>query len=556
MLETARTSRTKDVIHPQERISYNNTMIGLQARLLIGQIAINPQEILTFSEGELIQQLEKSAQSLPNTYILLEAASTNERAKYWAEKEKKEGKKTFDEQKEEWSRQLLETYNNSSNNQHKVVLAKLRIGVGSQAIDLNNFADKEAVKLYDRYFRMSPGDKLITLQDGSTRCIPSQIALFIKDISTNYIDRRTGEDGGETVTVQRDRLEQDLSSIQWFAHIFGDEYSNELVAQLIDAELKIQQPESKDKLVHDVLNKETRAEGQTTRLNGLQSREKNLLQILWSYKKDDHINNENNGTVETDNGPGETESLEQRLNRQQTSTQGNESEPIFQPVYTSEFTKPVVESLRRCGIKTEYVNPTKMGEGANHLVYWYVEPNKPPRVVKIGKPTSITTMTEGPEEEKKNFEISAKNFPGYVTNTEVFVDPQNNQFYCVVQDAVKGRYINNKMVRDNPDIKRQLGEIIRYNNDLYKREKMSLDFVGMPGFFSWLNRQKMKLLQRKSEFEVSNILVDEEGKLKIVDYEYFAPHDQDNFRKRFKGFFGLLINRILMRHYFGLDIKR
>ncbi len=570
MLETARTSRTKDVIHPQERISYNNTMIGLQARLLIGQIAINPQEILTFSEGELIQQLEKSTQSLPNTYILLEEASTNERAEYWEEKAKKEGKRNHDEQKVEWRKQILEAYSDSSNNQYKTVLKKLRIGVGQQAIDLNNFTDQEAVKLYDRYFGSLSDNKPVILRDGLTHCIPSHIALFIKDISGNYIDTQIGRDGNRTVTVQRDRLEQDLSSIQWLAQIFGNEYSYELVAQLIDAELKAQQVKTRSRLVHDVLSTEIRDHKQTTRLNSLQSREKDLLQFLWSYKKDNQTNVKNyskiteappkgsgDGTVETDNKPKkETESSEQKSNQEQTTTQSNESDSTSQPVYSSEFTKETAESLRRCGIKTEYVNPTPIGEGANHIVYWYAEPNKQARVIKIGKPTSITTMTEGPEEERRNFEISAKNFPGYVAKTEVYIDPQNNRLYYVVQDAVKGRLINNEIVRANPDIRRQLEEIIKYNNDLYSRERMSLDFVGMPGFLSWLNRQKMKFLLRKSEFEVSNILVDEQGKLKIIDYEYFSPHDRDNFKKRFKGFFGLLINRILMKHYFGLDIKR
>lgn len=226
------------------------------------------------------------------------------------------------------------------------------------------------------------------------------------------------------------------------------------------------------------------------------------------------------------------------------------------PVYSAVFRKDLEASLVRCGIHTKYVNPVPIGVGANHVVFYYSEPGLPEKVVKLGKSLTIVSMTYGKDEEQENFRIAQRHFKSYPAAAEVRIDPQNPSFFCVIQELVHGTPLTNKLIKENADIQRQLKEIVHYNNELYRQEKMSLDFVGMSGFSSWLKSQFTKLLFRKSEFQVSNILVDSNNILKIVDLEYFKFKNHISLGKRLLNLIGFSVNRILMKHYFGLDIKK
>ena len=155
-----------------------------------------------------------------------------------------------------------------------------------------------------------------------------------------------------------------------------------------------------------------------------------------------------------------------------------------------------------------------------------------------------------------NIKKGKEYFKNYSLPTETRADPENNEFFCVIQETVNGKPLTNWNIRENPDLRNQLDEIVRLNHKLYSQEKKSLDFVGMPGFSSWIKRQLGKILLRKSEFEVSNILIDPNNKLKIVDFEFFDFADNVSFRKKVSNLFGSITNRVLMKHYTGLDINK
>lgn len=226
------------------------------------------------------------------------------------------------------------------------------------------------------------------------------------------------------------------------------------------------------------------------------------------------------------------------------------------PQYTASFTQPISEALKRCNIATEFINPVPLGQGSNHLVYLYTVPNEPVRVIKMAKAKSPTTLThDGGKGAEEGIEIAQKAFGSYAAEAEVRIDPQDAERYFVIQDLVKGKPITNIRVKQNPKLQKQLADIVRRNNMLYKQDKMSLDFIGMPGFLGWFKSQFKKLLLHKSEFEVSNIIEDESGNLKIIDFEYFRLADHVGLKQRFFNFIGMQTNRILMKHYFGLDIK-
>ncbi len=234
-----------------------------------------------------------------------------------------------------------------------------------------------------------------------------------------------------------------------------------------------------------------------------------------------------------------------------------ESSPISQivPVYTAQFTKETEAALKRCEVDTNYVNPVPLNFGANHVVFSMDEPGKKKRVIKITKEKSVTTMTEGHKGERENFELARSYFSEkYIPHTDVKKDPQSD-FFCVVQDTVTGKEITNLSIKNKMRLKQQLQEIVSMNNKLYREKKMTLDFIGMSGFTGWIRKQFGKFFMRKSEFPVSNILVDEEGNLKIIDFEFFDLKEEVGIKKQITNWIGMTANRILMNHYFGLDIK-
>ncbi|MFA6005586.1 MAG: hypothetical protein WC775_03845 [Patescibacteria group bacterium] len=233
--------------------------------------------------------------------------------------------------------------------------------------------------------------------------------------------------------------------------------------------------------------------------------------------------------------------------------------PLLQPpppTYKAVFTHQITDALTRCGINVNYVNPVPIGAGANHVVYRLSEPGMPERVIKLGKILSVTTMTYGRDEEHENVATARSYFKDYSAATEVKSDPLDNSFFCLVQELVKGQPLSNISIKGKPELQRQLADIVRCNNGLYRHENMSLDFIGMSGLFSWIKSQITRLLLRKSEFLVSNIFIDPDGRLKIIDFEYFKFKDHVPLGRRFLNFIGFSMNRILMRHYFGLDIKK
>lgn len=227
------------------------------------------------------------------------------------------------------------------------------------------------------------------------------------------------------------------------------------------------------------------------------------------------------------------------------------------PYYTSSFTHDISDSLSRSGIQVDFVNPTPLGEGANHLVYSYLIPQEPPRVIKIAKTKSVTTLTHGGSQgEKEGIDLAKNTFKEYAADTSVQDDPLNKDKYIVVQEAVKGKPISNIRIKGSSQMQNQLSDIVKLNSKLFKEKRMCLDFVGMAGFKGWFKKQFKKLFFKDSEFEVSNIIENEEGKLKIIDFEYFDLNQTVDFRKRVVNRIGMEVNRFFMKHYFSLDIKK
>jgi|GEM_PF-6064175 len=217
-----------------ENIPIHPPLVGLQARLLLGGDALDPNNT---------DLPEVTADGLSNrhlrdttTYKYLAQASTEERARYWSEKNIAPS-----EQKAQWIQDTVKSFRDGKayfdqENWHTIFS---RLGINSK-----DFTEAAAEKLYENYVNRE------TKQ--------SETKKFITNILNTYSSTQD--------------LERDMAGIEWFANIFG-ETGAQAVAQLTHAEarniLKIEQ----DKLINEA-NEQSNG---YSRVNRLEDKETKIL---------------------------------------------------------------------------------------------------------------------------------------------------------------------------------------------------------------------------------------------------------------------------------------
>lgn len=82
----------------------------------------------------------------------------------------------------------------------------------------------------------------------------------------------------------------------------------------------------------------------------------------------------------------------------------------------------------------------------------------------------------------------------------------------------------------------------------------SMDFIGVPGFFSWARHQVRKFFEQKSVFDLSNLILDGQGKIRIIDYDMLRFRNVTP-KQAFISRLGFNMNRFVMKSYFNLDMK-
>ena len=215
-----------------------------------------------------------------------------------------------------------------------------------------------------------------------------------------------------------------------------------------------------------------------------------------------------------------------------------------------EFLPATASFLSNCGIKPEYVNPAPIGQGFTHIVFDYVD-GMVPKVVKIPRAVSPQFMSSGYGEDKENIEIVKKFFGEYAVPTEIRMD-QTTGRYLYVQEKIKGRAVTSL---DEPQsIRTQIADLARLNREMMRQKNITLDFIGVPGFLSYLRHRFWSIISRKSHFDLSNIWADENGKLKIIDVGVERFGKRMPLKQKFISWVGTLVNRLAMRLYFGVDI--
>jgi len=174
------------------------------------------------------------------------------------------------------------------------------------------------------------------------------------------------------------------------------------------------------------------------------------------------------------------------------------------------------------------------------------------KVIKIPRESTIGMMNSGRNDERENIALAMKYFPNFAVPTEVRTDIDSGK-YIVVQDAVEGPPVTN--MSQTKEITVQLQEIMKANRLLMKETGHSMDFVGLPGFVGWAKKQFRKFFLHTSVFEISNLLIDDTNRIKIIDYDMLRLQTVP-FTKRVVSNLGFRVNYYLLKWYFGVDMKK
>lgn len=217
----------------------------------------------------------------------------------------------------------------------------------------------------------------------------------------------------------------------------------------------------------------------------------------------------------------------------------------------AEFLPATVSFLERCGINPDHVDPRPLGQGFTHIVFSYHPEGEPARVVKIPRGVSSGFMSGSFVEDQDNIAMVRKFFGDYSVPTEVRMD-QTTGKYLYVQDIVGGKPVTS--LTESQSIRTQIADLARLNREMMRQKQVSMDFLGVPGFLTLVRHQFWSIISRKSHFELSNIFEDEWGKLKLIDSGLIRFKDVP-FKQRMISHLGFFVNRIIMRLYFGVDIK-
>lgn len=218
----------------------------------------------------------------------------------------------------------------------------------------------------------------------------------------------------------------------------------------------------------------------------------------------------------------------------------------------AEFLPATAEFFRNCGIDPQYVNPTPLGEGLTNVVFAYIAPDGTNKVVKLAREARKGFMSTGYEQDAENIALVKKFFGEYAVPTEIHQDPKTGK-YLIVQDAITGKAITNKL--ETQSIRSQLVDMARMNREMMRQTGYSMDFIGVPGMLTWVRHQFRQIVTNKSEFEISNILVDQDGKLKIIDEGLLRLNKSKTPKQWLGTTSGFLANRLIMRLYFGVDLQ-
>ncbi len=237
---------------PSPERAFDERLIGLKARLLLGGSAINPSEKVSHVTKDGLGNFEQ------RDYSLFQGASIGERKTYW---QGKEGD-SFDRQKTAWVRDTNEIFHNAQSffqTPEGKRWSELFLKMG---IDTASFS---AEKLYTDFFISGNESK--------------NVKMFLE----KSIAAHEAESNGQK-TINTELFKQNRTALQWLAGMFG-ENSKEIISQLTDAEVSLATDPERFITDATALVPSPNQTQSQLRINTLLPRERELLAFLWQQRE-------------------------------------------------------------------------------------------------------------------------------------------------------------------------------------------------------------------------------------------------------------------------------
>lgn len=252
MLDTRGEIRTAQILRSQEHQPTQETKVGFQARLLLGGSALDVnQQITQTTVEQLSEQFSNATERNNSTYALLSNASTDERNNYWEQRSTTEHLQDHQAKLNKWLDEMESTINHQGNQNIRTILGHLTLG--DSDVNMSTLSRVEFEKIYSRYFNDASLTR-IQFPNGNQQLVPSNVIRFVNDITQNYRRTVTAADGTTQTIIDYNALRTDLIAIQWLSNTFGAQ-SAAIITQLIDAEVKVLDPEKRKELAEQTLQK-------------------------------------------------------------------------------------------------------------------------------------------------------------------------------------------------------------------------------------------------------------------------------------------------------------
>ena len=152
-------------------------------------------------------------------------------------------------------------------------------------------------------------------------------------------------------------------------------------------------------------------------------------------------------------------------------------------------------------------DPQKLGRrfrfSGEHSVFRYGED----KIIKFPSgPIHKFSADEALRKIKNEVHLVKKYLDGFVIPTELyFYKEKGTKTYCIIQDFIQGRPLKLADMQDE-NLKKQLQELFRANQEMFKTTRYTLEFFGLTG-----------LLFHAFNKTMENIIVTPDNKLRIID---------------------------------------
>ncbi len=168
--------------------------------------------------------------------------------------------------------------------------------------------------------------------------------------------------------------------------------------------------------------------------------------------------------------------------------------------------KPLPSIIGELGYDPNFVNPTPIGMGAEHVVYLYAPPFEQKKALKIPRRSAISFKLDL-DVEKLDRTLIERYLPRYSVPSRVL---QRGDSYLIEAHFVAGKHLT---LQEVDSYREQVDDMFECNARMVREAGASVDFFGLDGVKDVATLAGL----RGKPYRLANVLVSDDDSLKVVD---------------------------------------